>query len=43
MEEKISETDLFTRAENDAATMLKLLIEGVVPEEYTVDVKVASL
>jgi len=38
MEEKISDTDIFNRAENDAVRMLQALISGVVPEDYTVNV-----
>jgi len=38
MEDKVSDNDVFTRAGNDAAKMLKSLITGVVPEDYTVNV-----
>jgi len=40
MEDKVAGGDMFERAENDAAKMLQTLIEGVVPEEYTVEVTV---
>ena len=36
MEDKVSKTDMFTRAEDEAAKMLKALIGGAVPEDYTV-------
>jgi len=38
MEEKISEGDLFSRAQSDAATILRSLLIGVVPEDYTITV-----
>ena len=40
MVDKVSETDIFTRAENDAAKMLQAFIEGIVPVEYAVNVTV---
>jgi len=39
MEAQVAESDMFTRAEEDAVRMLQALIEGVVPDNYTVIVK----
>jgi len=39
IEEEAKESDMFTRAEEDAVRMLQALIEGVVPDNYTVIVK----
>lgn len=38
IEDEVSESDAFVRAEDDAVRMLQALIVGVVPEEYTVTV-----
>ena len=38
MEDKVFESDMLVRAENDAVRMLQALIVGVVPEGYTVNV-----
>jgi len=40
VEAKIAESDMFTRAENDAVKMLHSFLTGTVPEEYTVHVTV---
>jgi len=40
MEDKVSESDLITRAQDDAIKMIKALLDGVVPDEYTVSVSV---
>jgi len=39
METEVKESDMFIRAEEDAVRMLQALIEGVVPDNYTVIVK----
>jgi len=38
MEADASESDMFARAQNDAVVILKAFIEGVIPEEYTVNI-----
>ena len=38
METKVSKSDVFTRAQSDAMKILKALIGGAVPEDYTVNV-----
>jgi len=38
MEETVSASDMFTRAQNDAVKMLQALIGGIVPANYTVNV-----
>ena len=38
MEADASDSDMFARAQNDAVVILKAFIEGVIPEEYTVNI-----
>jgi len=40
MAEKVNETDLFKRAEDDAVRMIQALIESVAPDEYTITVSI---
>jgi len=40
IENKVSESDKFTRAENDAVIMLQALIGGIVSAEYSVNITV---
>jgi len=42
MADKVSASDMITRAQNDAVKMLQSLIAGIVPEGYTVEVGVAA-
>ncbi|MCL2107230.1 MAG: DUF4230 domain-containing protein [Oscillospiraceae bacterium] len=42
MEDKVSEGDMFARAESDAVKMLRTLIDEIVPAEYTVTVAVSA-
>lgn len=42
MEEKVAKGDLLARAENEAAQMLKALVDGFLPEGYTVEVTIAA-
>ena len=40
MSEKVNESDLFKRAEDDAVRMIQALIESVAPDEYTITVSI---